>query len=100
MREGVGPQWAPTPAERQDQAKAWREAAMNAKKGLGITGLALAGLIVAGTGSEIRAQVAGSRIHASLAAASMLRFVRFWRGFGLAEGKETPIPEAGSRNWI
>ena len=33
---------------------------MNAKKGLGITGLALAGLIVAGTGSEIRAQVAGS----------------------------------------
>ena len=33
---------------------------MNAKKGLGITGLALAGLIVAGTGGEIRAQVAGS----------------------------------------
>ena len=33
---------------------------MNAKKGLGITGLALAGLIVAGTGSEIRAQVAGA----------------------------------------
>ena len=33
---------------------------MNGKKGLGITGLALAGLIVAGTGSERRAQVAGS----------------------------------------
>jgi sporulation protein YlmC with PRC-barrel domain len=43
-----------------EQAKAWREAAMNGKKGLGITGLALAGLIVAGTGSEILAQVAGS----------------------------------------
>ena len=49
-----------TTAEPQDQAKAWREAAMNGKKGLGITGLALVGLIVAGTGSEIRAQVAGS----------------------------------------
>jgi sporulation protein YlmC with PRC-barrel domain len=36
------------------------EAAMNGKKTLGITGLALAGLFVAGTGSEIRAQVAGS----------------------------------------
>ena len=33
---------------------------MNGKKGLGITGLALVGLIVAGTGGEIRAQVAGS----------------------------------------
>jgi sporulation protein YlmC with PRC-barrel domain len=33
---------------------------MNGKKALGITGLALAGLIMAGTGSEIRAQVAGS----------------------------------------
>ena len=33
---------------------------MNGKKALGITGLALAGLIVAGTGSEIRAQVAGA----------------------------------------
>jgi hypothetical protein len=36
------------------------ETAMNGKKALGITGLALAGLIVAGTGSEIRAQVAGA----------------------------------------
>jgi sporulation protein YlmC with PRC-barrel domain len=36
------------------------ETAMNGKKVLGITGLTLAGLIVAGTGSEIRAQVAGS----------------------------------------
>ena len=33
---------------------------MKGKKGLGTTGLALAGLIVAGTGSEIHAQVAGS----------------------------------------
>ena len=33
---------------------------MNGKKGLGISGLALVGLIVAGTGGEIRAQVAGS----------------------------------------
>ena len=33
---------------------------MNGQKGLGIIGLALVGLIVAGTGGEIRAQVAGS----------------------------------------
>ena len=61
VRGVVGARWAPRRRQNhENRRRPGMETAMNGKKTLGITGLALAGLIVAGTGSEIRAQVAGS----------------------------------------